>query len=469
MRYLFALPHAGYLRNFESTLTLLARRGHDVVLALGSTGKPALREPDRRLAELEGSLPRLQVVPGIERSGAFKKQDRRARELRSWLDYMRYFDPAFARAGGLRERAAEAIDVQTIELTRAAAAQPGGLDALRASVAEEEAGLPVPDAALRLVGQQAPDAVLVSPLMQKGVPQAAYLRAARQLGVPCGLSVASWDNLTTSTLIHGDPDLVTVWNAFQRAEAARLHGVASERVAVVGSPMHDLWFASEPASSRAEFCARAGLSDERPYVLYVGSSPHIAPAEERWVGRWVGAIRAAGSDEVARAAILVRPHPHNRFDLDAHPGVVVQPLPDGLTVGHAAHQEYFDTIHHAAAVVGINTSAMIEAGIVGRGVHVLLAGELRDAHEGRPHFDYLVSAGGGLLRTADTVADHVAGLARSLRGEDGLERRRRADRFLGAFIRPNGLDRPVTPMMADALESLAGGYAAATPAWSSAS
>ena len=28
----------------------------------------------------------------------------------------------------------------------------------------------------------------------------------------------------------------------------------------------------------------AGLSDERPYVLYVGSSPHIAPAEERWVG-----------------------------------------------------------------------------------------------------------------------------------------------------------------------------------------
>jgi hypothetical protein len=467
MRFLVALPHAGYLRNFESTLTLLVARGHDIVLALGSAGKPALREPDRRLAELESALPGLAVAPGIERVRAFRKEDRRGRELRSWLDYLRYFDPAFDRAGRLRERAAEAVSPRTIETTRAAAAKPGGLEALRAAVAAREAKLPVPEAALHHVAAHAPDAVLVSPLMQKGVPQAAYLRAARRLGVPCGLCVASWDNLTTSTLIHGDPDLVTVWNAFQRDEAVRLHGVRRERVAVIGSPLHDVWFDSEPMTSRADLCARVGLPDDRPYLLYVGSSPHIAPAEEGWIVRWAAEIRAAGNDDVTRASVLVRPHPHNR--VQALPGIAVQPLPAGLVVGRAAQQEYFDTIHHAGAVVGVNTSAMIEAGIVGRGVHVLLSDRLRDAHEGRPHFDYLVSAGGGLVKTAQTVADHVAGLARGLRDEDALECRRRAARFLRAFLRPNGLDVPVTPLMVDALEALADRHAAATAAWSSAS
>src|SRR5436190_745456 len=208
MRFLFALPHAGYLRNFESTLTLLSERGHDIVLALGSAGKPALREPERRLAELEAAQPRLSVTPGIERLRAFRKEDRRGRELRSWLDYLRYFDAAFARAGRLRERAAEAVSPRMIEITREAAAKPGGV------------------------------------------------------------------------------------------EAVRLHGVARERIAVIGSPLHDVWFDSEPATSRAELCARAGLADDRPYLLYEGSSPHVAPAEQRWIARWATKIRAAGDDDV---------------------------------------------------------------------------------------------------------------------------------------------------------------------------
>jgi hypothetical protein len=421
-----------------------------------------MAEPERRLAELAGALPGLTVAPGVEQRGAVKKKDRLARQLRSWLDYMRYFDPTFEHAVRLRDRAGEAVGPRAIEITRAAAADPAVLDALRSSVTALESLLPVPEPVMRCVESHAPDAVIVSPLMQKGAPQTAYIRAARRLGLPCGLCVASWDNMTTSTLIHGDPDLVTVWNEFQREEAVRLHRIPRERVAVVGAPLHDIWFDTRPGTSHAEFCAHVGLPPDRHYILYVGSSPHIAPLEERWIAHWATNVRTAGSGEVERASILVRPHPHNQLDsdqtatrrLEALPGVRVHPRPEGLLMSAAAHQEYYDTIHHSAAVVGINTSAMIEAAIVGRGVHVLLAEDLRDSHEGRPHFAYLLSAGGGLLVTADTMAEHVAGLARAIRGEDAEECRQRSQRFLRAFVRPHGLDVPATPLMVEALESL---------------
>jgi hypothetical protein len=466
VRFLFALPHAAYLRNFESTLRLLTERGHEVILAMGSLGKPAFANPEHRLAELAAELPGLVVEPGVEMIAAAKRDDRRARRLRSWLDYMRYFDQDFERATQLRERAARAISPRAVEVTKAAAADPAVLAALRASVAALESLLPVPESVTRYVEGHAPDAVVVSPLMQKGAPQTAYLRAARELGVPTGLCVASWDNMTTSTLIHGEPDLVAVWNDAQLEEAVQLHGIPRERVAVVGAPLHDLWFDTRPTTPRAEFCARVGLPDDRPYVIYVGSSPQIAPNETTWILQWATSIRTAGNQEVARASLLVRPHPYNPLDadiaalrrLEALPGVAIHPRRNDvsdLVMSVPAHQEYFDSIYHAAAVVGVNTSAMIESAIVGRGIHVLLSKRFREAHEGRPHFEYLVSAGGGLLRTAATIDEHVDSLARALRGEDADECRQRANGFLRAFARPNGLETPATPLMVDALESLA--------------
>jgi hypothetical protein len=463
VRLLFALPHAAYLRNFESTLRLLAERGHEVVLAMGSKGKSTLKDPERRLTELAAELPGLVVEPGAERIRAARKDDQLGRRLRSWLDYMRYFDEGFERATQLRARAAEQLSARAVEVTHAAAEDPAVLAALRASVAALESLLPVPESVTRYVEGHAPNAVLVSPLMQRGAPQAAYLRASHQLGIPCGLCVASWDNMTTSTLIHGEPDLVTVWNDPQVEEAVRLHRVPRERVAVIGAPLHDRWFDTRPATSRGEFCARVGLPDDRPYILYVGSSPHIAPAEERWIVRWLARIRAAGSTEVARASVLIRPHPYNPLDTDLQArrrleglaGVTIHPRLNEVRVSAAAHQEYFDAIHHAAAVVGVNTSAMIESAIVGRGVHVLLSKHLRDGQDGRPHFDYLVSAGGGLLRTSKTIPEHVEGLARAIRGDDALATRERSERFLRAFVRPHGLENAVTPLMVGALESLA--------------
>ena len=46
-------------------------------------------------------------------------------------------------------------------------------------------------------------------------------------------------------------------------------------------------------------------------------------------------------------------------------------------------------MYHASATVGLNTSAMIEAAIVGRPVHTILVPEFQHSQEGTLHFRYL--------------------------------------------------------------------------------
>jgi hypothetical protein len=117
--------------------------------------------------------------------------------------------------------------------------------------------------------------------------------------------------------------------------------------------------------------------------------------------------------------------------------------------------DYYDSIHHAAVVVGINTSAMIEAAAVGRGVHVLLPERYRATQRGSLHFQHLQQVGGGLVVATEGMEEHARGLAAALRGDDDGAAAERARSFLAAFIRPNGLDRPATPFMVQALRNLA--------------
>ena len=95
---------------------------------------------------------------------------------------------------------------------------------------------------------------------------------------------------------------------------------------------------------------------------------------------------------------------------------------------------------------------MIEAAIVGKSVLTVLAPEF--AQENTLHFDYLLEENGGFLHVASSLGEHVEQLV-SVLEEDaaGAVRRRR---FVEAFVRPNGLDRPATPILADEIEKLAG-------------
>jgi len=111
-----------------------------------------------------------------------------------------------------------------------------------------------------------------------------------------------------------------------------------------------------------------------------------------------------------------------------------------------------DTVHHSAAVVGLNTSAQLEAGILGRPVLTILAPEFEEGQQGTLHFSYLLKEHGGFVDVAPDFDVHRRQLASAVAGDYDRQAIRS---FIEQFIRPNGIDRPATPFMVRAIEEFA--------------
>ena len=452
MRLLFLARHANYFRSFESVIRLWAERGHQVHLAVErgeSVGGSALLE------HLTASCAGITTGEAPRReSGEWTALSSR---LRRAIDLLRYLGPAYDSTPRLRERAAERAPAFAVDFAGSVWARWGlARKVLGSALRRAEAAIPPSRDVANYLREQQPDAVLITPLIGVvGSSQPDYLRAARAAGLPTAVAVWSWDHLTSKALIRDAPDRVIVWNEVQRDEAVRLHGIAPRAVVVTGAQCFDHWFGRQPSRTRAEFCASAGLAGDKPFLLYVGSALFAgSPSEAAFVQQWIAAIRSSADAALRSCAILVRPHPQRLREWDH---VDVSALGDvsvwgGNPVTDQARADYFDSLFYSRAVVGLNTSAFLEAAIAGRPVLAVLPDRFRDNQEGTLHFGYLSTVGGGLLRTSRTMADHCAQLAEVLASPDD---RVGHEPFLRAFLRPHGLDTPAAPVFADAIENLA--------------
>jgi len=444
------MEHPG-VGSLVPALELLDERGHELHLAYEAVKSV---ESNRELEALAEQCPRITFgeLPAMGTSGWVPL----ASWLRRSIDYLRYLDPRYPEATKLRTRAARKAPAAMLHLGRLARlAGPPGVAGLRRGLQLLERCLVPPRHIERYLAEQQPDVLLLGHLLPLGTTHADYLRAAARLGIRTVFPVRGWDNLTNKGLLRDAPDLLLVWNDLQACEAEELHRIPPDRIRLTGAPSCDHWFGWEPSRVREEFCEVVGLRADRPIVLYVCSSGFVAKDEVRFVRGWIERLRARGG-LFAEAGFLVRPHPLNAAqwadaDLDG-PQVTVWPR-----FGEAPHDEvsrrnFFDSIYHAAAVVGINTTAQIESAIVGRPVHTLLAEDFVETQQGTLHFQYLKADDFGLLYVGRTFEEHAAQLEESLRGreDDG-----RNERFLRRFVRPLGLDRSATELVVESIEELA--------------
>jgi hypothetical protein len=446
LRILFLVHNLGKTRHFEGVIRGLAARRHTVLVAAARKRKPL--RPSKALHVEQ----RVEVIAcPTHRVDAWAEV---TAPLRSARDYLRFLDPRYARAAKLAARAAEYA--------------PSGMPAMlqrhprlrrhwklaQRLLALAETVLP-PDRYFELfVKAERPDLLLVTPLVDFGSYQTDYVKAAHRMGIPVAFLPFSWDNLTNRGLIRVAPDRVLVWNEHQKREATELHGMDESRVVITGAPRFDEFFTMRPAMTREQFCASVGLPAEKPLVLYTCSSNFVAPREVDFVRRWVSELRRSPLPGLRDCGILVRPHPAHRdqweaVDLSDLPGVAVWVEKTEMN----ADQGLFDSLHHAAAVVGLNTSAMIEAAIVGRAVFTIATDDFAPGQQGTLHYWYLLKENGGIVSPADSFEGHCAQLAACLAGDPGVADRAR--RFVESFVRPRGLDRPATRIMVDEIERVA--------------
>ena len=293
---------------------------------------------------------------------------------------------------------------------------------------------------------------------RRGSSQPDYLRAARAAGVPTAVAVWSWDHLTSKALIRDAPDRVLVWNEVQRDEAVRLHGMpprarGGDRRAVLRPVVRPAARAGRAPSSAPP----SGLPDDKPFLLYVGSALFAGSPPEAGVRAAVDR-RDPGQRAIRRCApapswsVRIRSGCGSgtawtcRRSATCRSGAAI-PVTD------QARADYFDSLAYSRAVVGLNTSAFLEAAIAGRPVLAILPDEFRDNQEGTLHFGYLSTVGGGLLRTSRTLGRALrAAVARCWRRP--TTRRPRARSSARSCAR-TGSSTPATPVFADAVEALA--------------
>jgi hypothetical protein len=446
---LFVLASPEYLRFFDTTIALLTGRGHQTHVVFD---EPAEYKPVGLSGA--GTLP-LASVTVIRPPRTFWGDT--AFAWRVVVDYLRFMHPDYAGAAVLRERIRrKLLPVAFQWLKRIPRLSAGALNTVLGAMRAAERALPVDPRVTRTLDSLAPDVVVVSPLVDAGSPQVDWIKGAQQQGIASALAVASWDNLTNKGLMRLGPDRVFVWNDIQRGEAMRYHAVAADRIVVTGAPVFDRWFDRKPSQTRDVFCVTAGLPDAQPFVLFTASSPFIADAfdEVGFVRQWIGTLRHSGDPAVRGLRVIVRPHPYSTakwIDADlGDPAAVVWPRGAFNPAGDDGRRDFFDSLFHATAVVGINTTAMIEAAIVGRPVLTVTGFATQT---GTLHFHYLLHENGGPVRQAATLEAHVVQLASAL--SEMPAGASTAQAFVQSFVRPQGLHDPSTPRLADAIEAAA--------------
>lgn len=446
MKVLLAALHFAQYRNFDSVVRELAARGHQVHLAAEEPEALGGQQLVERLAAQQAGIT-WDRLPSLEDEPWFDA----ARRLRVALDYVHALEPRYAEK--LRVRAEE----RTARVVRWATSVPlVGRRATLGALTRFERMMPTSDRMVEYLRRHNPDLVVLIALTFSRSQQLDLLKAARHTGLPVAAAILSWDHLSSKALIHVQPDRVIVWNEVQKREAIDMHAVPADRVVLTGAQCYDQWFTRTPGRSREAFCRAVGLRPDRPFALWVHSAltPTPDPPEPALVVRWLEALRSHHDPRLRELGVLVRPHPERVKEwkgirLDRFDNVVFH---GRNPIDGDARADYFESLYYSAAVIGLVTTAFVEAAIVGRPVLTFTLPEYRMHQEEMMHFRYLTGEHDGPLRTAPDLATHLEQLAEAV-SSDG-SRDERNQRFLRAFVRPGGLDTPATPVFVDALERL---------------
>ena len=450
MKIFFLLRHSEYLRNYESVVRLLAGRGHSIHLGFFKIGKDYKEQEIKKLQQSDAKITYAVYSRGDRFWTPF------ATPIRLLQTYLRFLDKRYHSSNKLRQRAASQLPSLLCYLLRIIVAnREKKIWSVVSFLRLLERALPVDHKIRQVIASYKPDVFLVTPLIDLKASQLDWLKAAKSLGIKTGLCVFSWDNLTNKSLIQIETDIVLVWNGIQKREAVEFHRIAPYKVAITGAQCYDKWFDHKPSTSREDFLGNVGLRSKRPFILYLCSSPFIAPKEVEFVAKWTKNLREHKDPDIRNMGVLVRPHPRNveqwaDVDFSHFQDAVIYPRKGANPVDENSVNDFYDSMYHSVAAVGINTSAMIEAGILNKPVFTILAQDFNNTQEGTLHFHYLVE--GGLLYISNSLDEHLDQLSKVLNGQASYQERIR--NFIESFVRPHGLGLPSTPIFVEAIEDL---------------
>jgi hypothetical protein len=306
----------------------------------------------------------------------------------------------------------------------------------------------------------APDVLIAIPLISGDSREGEYVQAAKGIGIPTVFSMFSWDNITTKGTFHSTPDYYIVWNEALAKELVELHGISREQIYITGAQRFDRLIDTVGGYilPREEFCRIAGLDADKKFILYVCSTFILDGQLNKSLDEDVLVLEITKDLEMHKetkdAQILVRPHPQNLTVVPAllaagGKNISVFPNPGEFPDTEEKRRMFYNSIYHSIAVVGVNTTAFLEAAALDKPC-ITIIDEVSSETQQLPHFHHLADA--GFLETAHNT-DELARILKDITaGVDAHAENRR--QFVIDFLRPTG--HPAVKTYVELIESLGG-------------
>lgn len=446
-RVLFFVKSIRFLRYFRSFVVALLSTGHEVVVVFDPTKytQKTVGAYDT-LSRFQKEYPLFSYGIGKTRSGWMGRFIVALRNIRNFQ---------LASFSGSERRIAQTV----VTLPRCARAMQKNklghrllsLSAVTYFIRLCEALLPADAAIVRQIREIAPDVVFICyRSFPARSPDVEYVKAGRALKIPVAVTAPSWDTFHDKAVIYEEPDLVFVWNTDQKASVVERHHISAKRVSIIGATHFDQWHRTADTLSHGTFRAHTHIPATVSTLLYMDSPPLADKNPDIALSLRDAAENEAMAHAVPPFHITVRPYPgtEKRYDaVRAARGVTI--LPVGSVPLYSLDDDacMYASVMDAVAVVSVNTTAIVDAIVIGRPAIVISFPYFQKV----PHMRQLLESG-AVYRARD-ARDAIDIARRIAQGDDPLRAER--EKFIVRFARPKGVEMRVGEELAREVIALA--------------
>lgn len=452
MKIIFSLDNYLKYYSIDDAVRELHRRGHEIVIILGQDKESHI--PDDALQKVASELPNL-TIEGLIKRKILRKVVRTLREL---LNYTYILNNEEKRRWDAKNwgRFFHPFTWKIISSVPGKRILKNTLIQKNLRLLEQQ--IPVAPEIKRHVAAHKPDVLVALPLISGDSREGEYVQAAGALGIPTVFSMFSWDNISAKGTFHSKPDHHLVWNRPLAEELSRLHNIPREIIHVTGAPrFHRLTGNGNGyILPREEFCRIASIDSGKKYVLYAASTYLLDSNVQKNLSEDILILKIAdalaSNQQTRNVNLMVRPHPVNTRIIPAlkdaaRPNVTVFPSPGELPDTEEKRLKFYNSIHHSIAVVGVNTTAFLEASALDKPCITIVSKEYGETQQ-LVHFHHLEE--GEFLEKARHAEDVAGIVANVLAGTDELASQRRE--FVKNFIEPLEPEKSAVEVYADLVE-----------------
>ena len=204
-----------------------------------------------------------------------------------------------------------------------------------------------------------------------------FICSASSNKIPTYGMILTWDNVTTKSIMLNVPDKIFCWNQFHQTNLINKHSISANNIIQVGPIYFEKWLKLRPeevSSPKKEF-----------NILYLGSSANITGKEERLLERLIFiAEKFFSNNNKRKLQISYKSHPAKKIKLNSIYNA--KNYDDfGLTVKLEDEKQLAQMFAQQDLIIGVNTTALIEATFVNKNVFTLMDAPKR-TDEIIPHF-----------------------------------------------------------------------------------